>query len=402
MEEPGRTGVWIIGALGGLATTVILGSRVLASGRCSSTGLLTSRKDFEGLALTPPGELVFGGHEIRSGDLVQGAREICRQNGSLKESWIESLSEDLLEISSRIRPGVLAGAGPAIQRLADREAEPARSGREVVTELALHLREFRQRTGVERLVVMNLASTEPPTEWSECYLDPAVLDHELDRQQASRFRPGLLYAYAAFREGAGYVNFTPSSSALCPSLETIAKAKQLPYMGNDGKTGETLVKSALAPMFKHRHLAVDSWSGYNLLGNRDGEVLADEDTKRSKLSTKDSVIAGILGYQPQTHVGIDFVRSLGDNKVAWDFIHFRGFLDYSMSLQFVWQGCDSILAAPLVLDLARLMEHALRRGLGGPQTHLACYFKSPLHLKEHDLGRQIALLEAYARTHSLS
>jgi myo-inositol-1-phosphate synthase len=169
-------------------------------------------------------------------------------------------------------------------------------------------------------------------------------------------------------------------------------------MGHDGKTGETLVKSALAPMFRYRNLRVLAWQGYNLLGDRDGQVLADPENKSSKVRTKDEVIPGILGYPVHTHVAIDYVPSLHDQKTAWDFIHFRGFLDVKMSLQFIWQGFDAILAAPVVLDLVRFAELARRRGEGGPMKHLSCYFKNPLDVPEHDLHYQFhALMEYVAR-----
>src|SRR6185503_15130157 len=160
------------------------------------------------------------------------------------------------------------------------------------------------------------------------------------------------------------------------------------WMGSDGKTGETLVKSALAPMFKYRNLKVLSWQGYNMLGDRDGRVLAHADNLASKVRSKDSVLSSILGYPVHTHVGIDFVESLHDLKTAWDFIHFEGFLGHRMTMQFIWQGCDAILAAPLVLDLIRLVDFAMRRGEHGAQAHLASFFKSPFGCEEHDFHAQ--------------
>ena len=166
-------------------------------------------------------------------------------------------------------------------------------------------------------------------------------------------------------------------------------------MGCDGKTGETLVKSALAPMFRYRDLRVLTWQGYNILGDRDGRVLADRRNKSAKVASKDALLPSILGYPLHTHVGIDFVPSLHDLKTAWDFVHFEGFLGFKMALQFTWQGCDSILAAPLVLDMVRLADLAARRGESGPMRHLACFFKQPVDVAEHDLHRQWQTLVAY-------
>jgi myo-inositol-1-phosphate synthase len=150
-------------------------------------------------------------------------------------------------------------------------------------------------------------------------------------------------------------------------------------------------------MFKYRDLQVLSWVGYNLLGDRDGRVLAHADNLATKVRSKDSVLASILGYPVHTHVGIDFVESLHDLKTAWDFIHFQGFLDHKMTMQFTWQGCDAILAAPLVLDMVRLAELAMRRGEGGPMSHLAPYFKSPIGVHAQDLHSQFHAMMDYLR-----
>ena len=152
----------------------------------------------------------------------------------------------------------------------------------------------------------------------------------------------------------------------------------MPHAGQDLKTGETLVKSVLAPMFARRNLRVLSWVGHNILGNRDGQVLNDPDNKASKVKSKDALLAELLGYKPQSLVSIEYVESLDDWKTAWDHIHFEGFLGTKMMLQFTWQGCDSLLAAPLVIDLVRLAALAQRRGESGVMPHLACFFKSPV------------------------
>jgi myo-inositol-1-phosphate synthase len=195
--------------------------------------------------------------------------------------------------------------------------------------------------------------------------------------------------------GMPFVHFTPSNSALTPAIEELFAQSGAPFMGCDGKTGETLVKSALAPMFKYRNLRVRTWQGYNILGDRDGRVLSNSENKKSKVDSKDSLLPSILGYPLHTHVGIDYVPSLHDLKTAWDFVHFEGFLGFKMALQFIWQGCDAILAAPLVLDLVRFADLAAARGESGPMPHLACFFKRPLGVDEHDLHRQWNMLGEY-------
>jgi len=192
-----------------------------------------------------------------------------------------------------------------------------------------------------------------------------------------------------------YVNFTPSLGANVPAIRERAIDHGVPIMGADGKTGETLLKSVLAPMFRDRVLQIDSWVGHNVLGNGDGRVLDSVANKSSKIQSKNGVIGSVVGYAPQTRTSIEYVESLHDWKTAWDHVHFRGFLDTRMTLQFVWQGCDSILAAPLVLDLARLADYHAARGRGGVMTHLACYFKSPMDVRDHAFDAQMQMLHDY-------
>ena len=167
------------------------------------------------------------------------------------------------------------------------------------------------------------------------------------------------------------------------------------YAGKDGKTGETLMKTVLAPMFAHRNLKVSSWVGHNIFGNRDGLVLDDPTNKTSKVETKDRVITEILGYKPSSIVTIEYLPDMGDWKTAWDHIHFQGFLGTKMTLQFTWQGCDSLLAAPLAIDLARLTDLEKQRGGKGQMRHLACFFKSPEGVEENDFFKQFEKLAEY-------
>ncbi len=167
------------------------------------------------------------------------------------------------------------------------------------------------------------------------------------------------------------------------------------YAGKDGKTGETLLKTVLAPMFAARNLKVMSWVGHNIFGNRDGLVLDDPANKSSKVETKDRVLHEILGYRPSSVVTIEYLPDMGDWKTAWDHIHFQGFLGTKMALQFTWQGCDSLLAAPLAIDLARLADLEKRRGGKGLMCHLACFFKSPEGYAEHDFFKQFTSLIDY-------
>ncbi|OGL16163.1 MAG: hypothetical protein A3F92_14000 [Candidatus Rokubacteria bacterium RIFCSPLOWO2_12_FULL_71_22] len=386
-----RVGVWIIGAYGDVAVTAMLGARAIARGLAGSTGLVTELPELKPLDLAPVANLVFGGCDVRQERVARRAWQIHRDHGVIPSPVLEAVAPELEGIDDVISEG-LAREAPAT-------ASAARGTlRQAVGRVTEAIARFRERASVERVVVMNLASTEPPVPDSPAHHSLAAFEAALDADDASAVSASVLYAYAAMRAGCAYVNFTPSRGPRVAALGELAHARRVPYCGSDGKTGETLVKTALAPMFVQRNLRVLAWLGYNLLGNSDGRVLADPAARESKLASKGNVLPAILGYSPDTKVGIEYVPSLTDWKTAWDFIHFEGFLGTRMAMQFTWQGCDSMLAAPLVLDLARLAELALRRGEAGFMTHTACFFKEPIGVTEQSLPAQFQLLLDYAST----
>lgn len=389
-----RLGVWIFGAYGGLATTVVVGARAVAKGLAEPQGLATDTEIARDIAWRPVDKMVFGGHEIRTSDYATAAAEIHSKTGSLPPELVQKLKRDLTAQSKNVVRGVMPNAGATIEKLADGKAGRA-TLRQQVDKLRRDLRGFQRKHKLDRVVCVNLTSTEPNLRMGAAHRSLAAFERALDQDNQKAVRPSALYAYAAGSLGMPFVHFTPSNSALTPAIQELFEQHGAPFMGCDGKTGETLVKSALAPMFKYRNLRVLSWQGYNILGDRDGHVLSDSDNKKSKVDSKDALLPSILGYPLHTHVGIDYVPSLHDLKTAWDFVHFEGFLGFKMSLQFTWQGCDAILAAPLVLDLVRFADLAAERGESGPLPHLACFFKQPFGVGEHDLHRQWHMLGEY-------
>jgi myo-inositol-1-phosphate synthase len=266
-----------------------------------------------------------------------------------------------------------------------------------IDQIQADLRAFKISQKLDQLIVVNAASTEPPFKVGEEHQSLEKLIPALDRSSPPALSTSSIYAFAAIDSGFAYVNMTPSCGSTLPALEELARKRGVPLAGQDLKTGETLVKSVLAPMFARRNLHVLSWVGHNILGNRDGLVLNDPENKASKVKSKDALLAELLGYKPQSIVSIEYVESLDDWKTAWDHIY-EGFLGTKMVLQFTWQGCDSLLAAPLVIDLVRLAAFAQRRGEAGILPHLACFFKNPLGANEHDFGKQFGLLEEYANS----
>jgi myo-inositol-1-phosphate synthase len=257
------------------------------------------------------------------------------------------------------------------------------------------LKAFAKQHALDQVIVVNVTSTEPPVETSSLPETWAELNPLLDKPEACPLAASSLYAIAALELGYPHVNFTPSLGSAPAAICDLALQQDTCHMGHDGKTGETLLKSTLAPMFAARNLEVMSWVGHNIFGNMDGKVLDDPANKKSKVTSKDRLLHQIFGYSPQTLVSIEYIESLGDWKTAWDHIHFRGFLGTPMMMQFTWQGCDSLLAAPLVIDLVRLTDRAYCNGDRGLLTFLASFFKSPLGTTEHNFVKQFELLEEW-------
>jgi myo-inositol-1-phosphate synthase len=392
-----KVGVWMIGAFGSISATVILGALALRRNLTDTCGMITDVTPFAGLGLAGVQDMEFSGCDIRRGSLIESARRIARDVGGIDQEIVTAMESDLAPIEQEICQGTTRNCGEAIGGISSGSFDCNTPIRDEIAGVVERLHRFKADKGLDEVVVVNLASTEPPVEPAKCHEDLDALEKCLDQNQNEAVRAGTVYAYAAIEAGCPYINFTPSNSALFPAMVQLAEARGVPVMGNDGKTGETLVKSALAPMFSCRNLEVMSWEGFNILGNLDGRVLDHPDNKESKIQTKDNVLSRILGYTPHSRVRIDYVPSLGDEKTAWDFIHFKGFLGAKMSLQFVWQGHDSLLAAPLILDLVRFAELAKRRGESGLMKHLACFFKDPLGVDEHRLYEQFRMLSDYAR-----
>jgi myo-inositol-1-phosphate synthase len=393
--EQRRVGAWLVGARGAVSTCVAYGLQGLCEDLLEPTGLVTARPPFASLDLVPFENLVLGGCDVCARSMTESAGELVR-SGVLDASLVAATSSAASAYESRLRPGVLDGAEVGV---GDLNPESARLGalapREQVERIRTDIEEFAAEQELDRVVVVHLASTEAFREEDRAWSSLAALDAALDRGAAQP--ASVLYAYAALSGGHPYVNFTPSPGASTPALRELAREMRVPHCGNDGKTGETLLKTVLAPLFVARNLRVLAWQGYNMLGNRDGEVLADPLHRESKLRSKGDALRSILDDPgAHTQVGIDYVPSLRDWKTAWDYVHFEGFLGARMSLQFTWTGSDSALAAPLVLDLVRLADLAAERGEFGEMEHTASFFKSPVTGGTHDFHAQFMRLVEYA------
>jgi myo-inositol-1-phosphate synthase len=369
-----RVGVWLFGARGSVATTTIAGAAALNHGT-PPAGVVTALPDFEGVGLIPIDQLVFGGHDVVETPLAKQVERLVA--GGVLPAGLDSL--------------IAAELAEADRNIVLVPSDDSQLG--VVRRMAEDIRAFRLRNDLEQVVAINVASTEAPYE--------VAVGGLAELREALAVRDVLpassIGALAAFEAGAAYVDFTPSTSIRPSAVREWAVEKGLPYGGQDAKTGETLVKSVLAPMFVHRALPVHAWSGTNLLGGGDGATLADPRAAESKGISKERGLSEMLGDDVAGDVHIDYVDPMGDWKTAWDHVLFSGFLGVRMTLQFTWQGCDSALAAPLVLDLARLSALALDRGHVGAMPFLGFYFKDPIESTEHALSRQYDALVRWAR-----
>ena len=313
------TGVWLAGARGSVATTVITGALAVQAGLAARSGIPTESPAFAGLGLPPVEDLVFGGHDFSEVPLQERAEALAGE-GVLPATLPSALPEALAAVDRRLRPA---------------RAAVAETQQEQLRRLVADLVEFRAATGAEQVVVVNLTSTEPVLVQGAAHARLEALEAELAAGGAP-LPPSSLYAYAAFRAGCGFVDFTPSAGARVPALEELAAQQGLPWAGSDGKTGETLLKSVLAPMFVARALHVRSWAGLNVLGGGDGAALADPARSASKTRSKSRVLPEILGYDVTSPVHIDDVPDMGEWKTAWDHVSFEGFLGVLMTLQFTW------------------------------------------------------------------
>ncbi len=381
-----RVGIYIIGARGNVAVTAITGALAISRGLAPATGMVTDGPEFRGLPLPGVQDFVFGGADVVAKPLQEKAAELA-DAGVVPARMITAVQPELAALDKQIDTveGFAFGAVPKGGYLAE------------LTRIEERLARFRSDHSLDRVIVVNLSSTEPYFAETADFDTSERLLEALGKAGGMFTTGTLLSALAALRQGCAYVNFTPSQASELPALRKIARESRLPHAGKDGKTGETLLKTVLGPMFIARNLKVLSWVGNNFLGNNDGAVLDAPASKDSKLRQKDTALREMLGGA-FVRTDIQYVPSLGDWKTAWDLVHFEGFLGTRMSLQFTWQGCDSALAAPLVLDLVRLTTLAWSRGESGMLAQLAPFFKNPLDGHTHDFAQQMAGLYGWLDT----
>ncbi len=386
-------GIAIVGLGGAVATTAIAGMELLRRGEVGHEGLpLADAPAALTGALAAYGDLVFAGWDLCGDDLAAAAL----QHDVLSARQYEQARETL----ASIRPWPAVSNTAYSERVDGKHRALAVNHRGAIDLIRADLQRFREQAGVRDVVMINLASTETFVDRNALtYASIEAFEGALDANSAE-ISPAMLYAYAAVAERVPYGNFTPSIAGDVPALVKLAERASVPLAGKDGKTGQTMLKTVIAPALRTRALHVDGWFSTNILGNRDGLALESPGSLKSKVMTKASVLDQILGYEVKNHiVDIRYYAPRGDNKEAWDNIDVTGFLGQKMQLKVNFLCRDSILAAPLVIEIARVLDLAKRRGEGGVQEQLGLFFKLPQtrdgRSPEHALHRQEQTLLAW-------
>jgi len=340
--------------------------------------------------------LVFGGWDIFPDTAYEAA---------VKAGVLDALHlEEAKGLLSGIRPMKAAFDQAYVKRLDGTHVKHAKTKFDLAEEIKEDIQQFRRETAVQRLVMVWCGSTEVFLTPNEVHADPERFENAMKTNHPS-IAPSMLYAWAAITSGVPFANGAPNLTADIPALQELAREHSVPICGKDFKTGQTLLKTILAPGFKARMLGLNGWFSTNILGNRDGEVLDDPGSFKTKEESKLSVLECILQPQlyPQLYskishkVRIHYYPPRGDNKEGWDNIDIFGWLGYPMQIKVNFLCRDSILAAPIVLDLVLFLDLAQRAGLHGIQEWLSFYFKSPMCAPqlypEHDLFIQLMKLK---------
>lgn len=366
-----KLGIAVVGIGGAVGTTMAAGIELLKKGVVGTEGLPLANLTVPGMADYT--DIVFAGWDLFGEHLGKAAEE----HDVLTHRQFVAAEDGL----KTIKPWPAVSDPKFLSNIGGENKLGGGSHREVVEKIRANLREF--IAVCDSVVVINLASTEKLTaEGNEIFNSLADFEKALD-EDSPDISPAMLYAYAAMTKGIPYGNFTPSVAADIPALIELADVRKVPVAGKDGKTGQTFIKTVLAAALKSRALKVEGWYSTNILGNRDGLALSNEDSLASKVKTKSSVLEDILGYEVEDHlVDIRYYRPRGDNKEAWDNIDISGFLGQQMQIKVNFLCKDSILAAPLAIEIARCLDLAKQRGESGIQEHLSVFFKLPMSKSE--------------------
>jgi myo-inositol-1-phosphate synthase len=408
-KAEGKLGIMLVG-LGAVSTTTIAGVIAIRRGLAKPIGSLTQMgtvrlgkrteatspkiKDFVPLASLD--DIVFGGWDL----FDENCYEAAKTAGVLEKDLLDQIKPEL----EQIRPWPAVFDRRYVKRLDGPNVKKGKNKRDLADQVRADIQTFKTDNGLSRLVMVWAGSTEVYLTESPVHATIEAFEKGLEASD-DNIPSSMIYAYAAIKEGIPYANAAPNLSADVPALIQLAQETGSPMCGKDLKTGQTLIKTIIAPGLKSRLIGVEGWYSTNILGNRDGEVLDDPESFKTKEESKKSVLDYILQpnlypdlYENLCHVvRINYYPPRGDNKEGWDNIDIFGWLGYKMQLKINFLCRDSILAAPIVLDSALFLDLAKRAGMKGIQEWLSFYYKSPMHAAglypEHDLFIQLMKLK---------
>ncbi|WP_293955307.1 MULTISPECIES: inositol-3-phosphate synthase [unclassified Sphingobacterium] len=408
-DANGKLGILIPG-LGAVATTLIAGVASINKGFSKPIGSVSqlSRirlgkrtenrnpliKDFVPLAKLE--DVVFGGWDVYEDNVYEAASKAQ----VLEQGQLDAVKAEL----EAIQPMKAVFDRNFVKNLDGTHIKSEKTRRELADAVQRDIREFKEKNGLDRVVLVWCGSTERYIETNEAFSTLAKLEEALDNDD-QRIPPSMIYCYAALKEGAPYVNGAPNLTCDVPAIIELAHENGVAIAGKDFKTGQTLMKTIVAPGLQARALGVEGWFSTNILGNRDGLVLDDPENFKTKEVSKLSVLEEILDAKknPELYgdlyhkVRINYYPPHGDNKESWDNIDIFGWLGYKMQIKINFLCRDSILAAPVALDLALFIDLAQRAGMSGIQEWLSFYLKSPQTAPglppEHDIFKQLMKLQ---------
>jgi myo-inositol-1-phosphate synthase len=409
-KPKGKLGVLIVGLNGAVSTTFLAGVMAVRRGMGEPIGSLTQmghirlgkRTDHRSplikkfIELAKLDDLVFGGWDIRN----ENCYESAVQAGVLHGEHLDKVKSEL----QALKPMKAVFDQYYVKRLKGSHVKKGKTKYDLMQQLRADIRSFREEHRLDRCVLVWCGSTEVFISAHPVHGTLKKFEEGMKKNDVE-IAPSMLYAYAALMEGVPFANGAPNLTVDCPAIVALAAQQGLPISGKDFKTGQTLLKTVLAPMLKARLIGLSGWFSSNILGNRDGEVLDDPESFKTKEESKLSVLGGILQpelyptlYKDHYHkVRINYYPPRGDNKESWDNIDIFGWMGYPMQVKVNFLCRDSILAAPIVLDLVLFMDLAQRAGMKGIQEWLSFYFKSPMVAKglypEHDLFIQLMKLK---------
>jgi myo-inositol-1-phosphate synthase len=396
--------------LGAVATTTIAGVFAIRKGLALPIGSLTQMgtirlgkrsearapKISEFVPLAELNDIVFGGWDIFEEDCYGAARTA----GVLDASQLDQVRGEL----EAVKPMPAVFDQRYVKRLDGPNVKKGKNKRDLADQVVADIRAFKAKHDCDRLVMIWTGSTEVFMKQTPAHASLAAFEKALEESDDA-IPSSMVYAYAAIREGIPFANAAPNLTADIPAMLELAARTQAPLAGNDMKTGQTLIKTIIAPGLKARLIGVRGWYSTNILGHRDGEVLDDPESFKTKEESKKSALDYIFQphlypelYSDLTHVvRINYYPPRGDNKEGWDNIDIFGWLGYPMQLKINFLCRDSILAAPIVLDAALFLDLAKRAQMSGIQEWLSFYFKAPMHAPEvypeHDLFIQLMKLK---------